>query len=71
MNLPRILTRSLAVLTLPVMMAGCVNAVELDASGIRKGMNYFMLTKNQVRRPGDIAVTSINPALLTLEGVTR
>ena len=48
-----------------------IGPVHIDASGIRVGLNYFLLTHNQVRKPPGVRVTMIDPALLTLEGTPR
>jgi hypothetical protein len=48
-----------------------IGPVEQDASRIRWGLNYFLVTHNQVKKLQGMRVTTIHPALLTLEGAPR
>jgi hypothetical protein len=34
---------------------------------VREGINYFLLTKNQIDLPAGIDITEIRPALLLIE----
>jgi hypothetical protein len=48
-----------------------IGPVQIDASGIRLGLNYCLLTHNQIPRPHGVRVKTIDPALLILEGTPR
>jgi hypothetical protein len=34
---------------------------------VREGINYFLLTKNQIDLPAGVEITEIRPALLLIE----
>jgi hypothetical protein len=48
-----------------------IGPVQIEASGIRLGLNYCWLTHNQIPRPHGVRVKTIDPALLTLEDTPR
>ena len=42
-------------------------AVRVSLAQVRDGINYFLLTKNQIDLPAGVEITEIRPALLRIE----